>query len=170
MHMANRQKLLLKVAIITVSDRSAQGLRDDLSGPAAKEALSEILSGHDVTFELKLVADNANDLKGALNEFVQGGYDFIFTTGGTGIGPRDITPEAISDIMDKEIPGIGEAMRSFSMGITKNAMLSRGTAGMAGSSLIIALPGSPKAVREILDFLGDTLEHACHMIRGLDVH
>jgi molybdenum cofactor synthesis domain-containing protein len=164
------KKLDLKVAIITVSDRSARGERDDLSGPAAKEALSEMLSKHDVNFDLRLVADDADDLKGTLKEFVKGGYDFIFTTGGTGIGPRDITPEVIREVSDKEIPGIGEAMRSFSMGITKNAMLSRGLAGMADGSLIIALPGSPKAVREILDFLGDTLEHACYMVQGLDIH
>ena len=165
-----KEKLDLKIAIITVSDRSARGERDDLSGPAAKEALSEILSNHDVTFDLKLVADDANALRGALNEFVQGGYDFIFTTGGTGIGPHDITPEATRGIIDREIPGIGEAMRSFSMGVTKNAMLSRGTAGMVGKALIVNLPGSPKAVREILNYIGDTLEHARYMVQGLDVH
>jgi molybdenum cofactor synthesis domain-containing protein len=168
--MTNENKLSLKVAVITVSDRSARGERDDLSGPAAKETLSEILLDHDVTFELKLVADDANDLKGTLSEFVRSGYDFIFTTGGTGIGPRDITPEAVREVVDRELPGIGEVMRSFSMGITKNAMLSRGLAGVAGSSLIVALPGSPKAVREILNYLGNTLEHACYMVRGLDVH
>lgn len=170
MNTHEKKKLHLNVAIITVSDRSARGERDDLSGPAAKEALSGILSNHDVTFDLRLVPDDANDLKGALREFVRSKYDFIFTTGGTGIGPRDITPEAIRDIVDKEIPGIGEAMRSFSMGITKNAMLSRGLAGMRGNSLIVALPGSPKAVRDILDFLGDTLEHSRYMIDGLDIH
>ena len=168
--MTNGDKLSLKVAVITVSDRSARGERDDLSGPAAKEVLSEILSNHDVTFELKLVADDANDLRGTLGEFVRSGFDLIFTTGGTGIGPRDITPEVVGVVVEKELPGIGEAMRSFSMGITKNAMFSRGLAGMAGGSLIVALPGSPKAVREILNYLGSTLEHACYMIRGLDVH
>ncbi len=170
MSVDGKKRLELKVAIITVSDRSARGERDDLSGPAAKEALADILSDHDVTFELRLVADDADDLKAALREFVKGGYDFVFTTGGTGIGPRDITPETIREVVDREVPGIGEAMRSFSVGITKNAMLSRGLAGMAGPSLIVALPGSPRAVREILDFLGDTLEHARYMIRGLDVH
>lgn len=160
----------IRIAIITVSDRSARGEREDLSGPAAQEVLSDILSGYDVTFAMRLVPDDASDLKKALLAFIQGGFDFIITTGGTGIGPRDITPETIRDLIDREIPGIGEAMRSFSMNITRNAMLSRGVAGMAGSSLIISLPGSPKAVREILHYLGETLKHAHHMIRGEDIH
>lgn len=167
---SDAKKLDLKVAIITVSDRSARGEREDLSGPAARDCMSGVLSHHAVSFDLKIVPDDTGDLTDALNTFVQNGYDFILTTGGTGIGPRDITPEAIRDVMDKELPGIGEAMRSFSMGVTKNAMLSRALAGIAGRSLIVALPGSPKAVREILDYIGDALEHACHMVKGLDIH
>ena len=165
-----RQKLELRVAIITVSDRSARGEREDLSGPAAREELTGILSDHDVAFDLKLVPDDTGQLREALGGFIREGFDFIFTTGGTGIGSRDITPEVTKEIVEKELPGIGEAMRSFSMGITKNAMLSRATAGLSGGTLVINLPGSPKAVREILNFLGDTLEHAHHMIHNLDVH
>jgi len=167
---AAKKKLDLKVAIITVSDRSARGEREDASGPAAKEALSKILSDHNATFNLKLVADDVNDLGKALNEFIRGGYDFIFTTGGTGIGPRDITPEVTRRMIDKEIPGIGEAMRAFSLGVTRNAMLSRGIAGIAGKTLVVNLPGSPRAVSEILNYLGETLEHARYMFLGLDVH
>ena len=164
------KRLKLRVAIITVSDRSAEGSREDLSGPAAREELTGILSGHDVAFDIKVVPDDAKQLREALAGFVKNGYDFVFTTGGTGIGSRDVTPEVTKGIVEKELPGIGEAMHSFSMGITKNAMLSRATAGLSGESLIINLPGSPTAVREILNFLGDTLEHAHHMIHDIDVH
>jgi len=163
-------KLSLKVAIITVSDRASRGEYEDKSGPAAKEVLANILSEHEPTFELGIIPDEAEDLMEAMEASVHEGYDYVFTTGGTGIGPRDITPGVTKGVVDKEIPGIGEAMRSFSMGITKNAMFSCATAGIAGKSLIINLPGSPKAVREILEFLGPTLTHAYHMICGEDVH
>lgn len=164
------KRLKFRIAIVTVSDRCARGEREDLSGPAAREALEKALAAHDLTFELKLVPDDAGQLAEALAGFAREGCDLIFTTGGTGIGPRDITPEVTREVVERELPGIGEGMRSFSMGITKNAMLSRATAGLSGNSLIINLPGSPKAVREILNFLGDTLEHAHQMIQGLDPH
>jgi len=94
----------------------------------------------------------------------------VFTTGGTGIGPRDVTPEATRKVIDKEIDGISEAMRSYSLQITKNAMLSCATAGISKDTLIINLPGSPKAVHEIIDYLGNTLKHAYYMMCGMDVH
>ncbi|MFH0799924.1 MAG: MogA/MoaB family molybdenum cofactor biosynthesis protein [Pseudomonadota bacterium] len=160
----------LSIAIITVSDRASQGVYEDKSGPAAREALAELLRDHQVGFELRIVPDEPSMLQDILNEFVQKRFDFIFTTGGTGIGPRDITPEATRNVIDKEIPGICEAMRAYSMAITRNAMLSRATSGIAGTTLIVNLPGSPKAVKEIVSCLGETLEHAWHMLRGDDVH
>ncbi len=159
-----------KIAIITVSDRANAGTYDDLSGPAAKHVLSKSLGDQDVGFELEIVPDEIDCLCKAMKRFIEDEYDLIVTTGGTGIGPRDITPEATRALLDKEIPGIGEAMRSFSLNVTKNAMLSRGCAGIADNTLIINLPGSPKAVSETLDYLSDTIKHAYYMMRGIDVH
>ncbi|MFH1829179.1 MAG: MogA/MoaB family molybdenum cofactor biosynthesis protein [Pseudomonadota bacterium] len=165
-----KEKLHLNVAIITVSDRAASGTYDDLSGPAAKETLARKFDEGDVKFDLKIVPDEPLRLHESIKKFVNDKYDLVITTGGTGIGPRDITPEVTKKLIDKEIPGIGEAMRSYSMSITKNAMLSRGCAGVAKETLIVNLPGSPKAVSEILDYLSDTIKHAYYMIRDIDVH
>lgn len=159
-----------KIAIITVSDRAHAGTYEDLSGPAAKQVLSKSLGDQDVGFDLEIVPDEIDSLRKAIERFIDDEYDLIITTGGTGIGPRDITPETTRALLDKEIPGIGEAMRSFSLNSTRNALLSRGCAGIADNTLIINLPGSPKAVSETLDYLSDTIKHAYYMIRGIDVH
>lgn len=160
----------LNIAIITVSDRASNGTYKDKSGPAVKKTLAKCLHAHQISFELAIVSDEPAKLRNVLIEFVEKKFDFIFTTGGTGVGPRDITPEVTLDFVDKEIPGIGEAMRAYSMEITKNAMFSRATAGIKGRTLVINLPGSPKAVEEILNYLGDTLTHAHAMIHGIDIH
>ncbi|MFC1596227.1 MogA/MoaB family molybdenum cofactor biosynthesis protein [Candidatus Margulisiibacteriota bacterium] len=158
------------IAIITVSDRASEGVYDDLSGPAARDLLTELLTEHEPVFTLQIVPDNPELLTGALTTCIEAQCDFIFTTGGTGIGPRDITPEATRFVLDKEIPGIAEAIREFSLTKTKSAMLSRGIAGLTGQSIIINLPGSPRAVKEIINFLAPTLKHSYFMVRGIDVH
>ncbi len=160
----------LKIAIITVSDRASAGIYNDESGPAAEKALRNAFESRELTAERSIVPDDPAKLKEALQGYVSRGFDFIFTTGGTGIGPRDITPEVTAELVEKEIPGIGEAMRAFSMQITKNAMLSRATAGLCGKTIVINLPGSPKAVTEIIEFLADVLAHSQAMIRGEDTH
>jgi molybdopterin adenylyltransferase len=160
----------LHIAIITVSDRAASGIYNDLSGPAAQEALKVALVDHDAAFDLEIVPDEHDCLKKTIGRYIKDKYDLVITTGGTGIGPRDITPDVTRTLIDKEIPGIGEAVRSFSLSKTKNAMLSRCCAGIADNTLIINLPGSPKAVSEILNYLSDTIKHAYFMMRGMDVH
>ncbi|MFA5800342.1 MAG: molybdenum cofactor synthesis domain-containing protein [Candidatus Peribacteraceae bacterium] len=160
----------INIAIITVSDRASASIYNDESGPAAKEVLLKILKDHGPKFELTIIPDEPAKLRATLNNYIKQKFDFIFTTGGTGISPRDTTPEVTREVIDKEVPGIAEAMRAFSIGITKNAMLSRATAGVAGKTLIINLPGSPKAVKEIVVFLGGILTHAHAMMHGIDSH
>jgi len=164
------EKLKLTIAIITISDRASQGVYEDKSGPSAQETLQAILSPHELSFRLKIIPDDITQITQELKDSALKNVDFIFTTGGTGIGPRDITPEATRQVIDTEIPGIAEAIRSFSLTKAPSAMLSRGIAGLSGQTIIINLPGSPKAVKEILEYLGSVLTHAVYMIQGEDVH
>ncbi|MFH1874507.1 MAG: molybdopterin adenylyltransferase [Pseudomonadota bacterium] len=166
----NNNKLKLKVGIVTISDRASQGTYEDLSGPALKEALTEFLSEHEVEYDLKIIADEAAQIKSTLENFIAKDVDFIFTTGGTGLGPRDLTPEVTKEVVEKELPGIAESLRAHSLQFTKNAMLSRATAGLKNNTLIVNLPGSPKAVKQMIFYLGPTLVHAYYMIRGIDAH
>lgn len=160
----------MNIAVITISDRASKGEYKDQSGPYVKEILEKSSLGQNLKLDLRIVPDEEDDIVSELASFIEKKYDFIFTTGGTGVGPRDITPEATRKVIDKEIPGIAEAMRAYSMKFTKNAVLSRAIAGMAGNTMIVNLPGNPKAVKEILDFILPILEHAHHMIYGRDVH
>ena len=162
--------LIIKIAIITISDRASQGVYQDLSGPKAKECLQPIFHKHLATLDLHIIPDEVSVLKQQLQECINNNYDYIFTTGGTGIGPRDVTPEATRQIIQKEVPGIAEAIRTFSLTKTKSAMLSRGLAGITDQTIIINLPGNPKAVEEIITFLGSTLVHALYMLKGIDTH
>ena len=162
--------LHLNIAILTISDRASQDIYEDLSGPAAQESLTRILQEHQLTFLLKIIPDELNQITEVLKSFALQNYDYIFTTGGTGIGPRDVTPEATREVITKEIPGIAEAIRAFSLTKKSSAMLSRGIAGLAGETIIINLPGNPKAVKEIVEFLAPVLEHAIYMVKGEDVH
>lgn len=134
-----------RVAVITSSDKGYRGEREDLSGPAAKEIVEA--AGY-VVVSMDVLPDDRGLLSARMAEIAdQGLAELILTTGGTGFSQRDVTPEATEDVIERRVPGIPEAMRAFSLTITKRAMLSRATAGIRKRTLIINLPGSPKAVR-----------------------
>jgi molybdopterin adenylyltransferase len=153
-----------KVAILTVSDSSAQGRRPDASGPAAREILQA--AGYTVAEEC-ILPDDRDALARQLTRWAdEGRYDVVFTTGGTGLGPRDVTPEATGAVCDRLVPGLGELMRGESLKETRNAALSRGIAGMRGQTLVVNLPGSPRAVRACLEAILDILPHALEMMHG----
>lgn len=154
----------LRAAILTVSDSCAQGTRQDASGPTLRELLRA--GGYEVAEE-RVVADDREAIARELVRFAdEGRYDLAFTTGGTGLGPRDVTPEATASVCDRLVPGLGELMRAEGLKKTRNAVLSRGLAGMRGKTLIVNLPGSPRAVRECLEAILDVLPHALEMMRG----
>ena len=156
---------MFKAAVITLSDKGAAGLREDKSGPIIKEMLEE--SGLCHVCEEVLIGDEAEELKAHLIRMSdKERYDLILTTGGTGMSPRDITPEATCQVADRMVPGIAEYMRYKSFEITPRAMLSRAVAAMRGQTLIINLPGSPKAVRENLSFIMPALEHGLEIMTG----
>lgn len=148
--------------IITASDKGAKGAREDLSGPA----LAALLQPFGLVKEQIIVPDERPMLAKTMRAMAQKGYSCVFTTGGTGLGPRDVTPEATLDVVEKLVPGIGEAMRLETTKITPRAMLSRGLAGILGRTLIINLPGSPKAVGECFAVIAPVLEHALETLAG----
>lgn len=154
----------IRTSILTVSDRSARGERADTSGPAIRDLVStqkwEII-------RMDVVPDDLGKIQQTLETWADtGDQDVILTTGGTGFAPRDITPEATLAVVDRLAPGIAEAMRNASLNITKHAMLSRGIAGIRGVTLIINLPGSPKAAVENLEVVLPVIPHAVHLLRG----
>jgi len=152
----------LRFAILTVSDRSSRGERPDASGPALKEKVEA--QGWQV-LEENIVPDDLLILQDTLVHWADGRrFDVILTTGGTGFAPRDITPEATQAVIQKSAPGLAEAMRYESLKITPHAMLSRGLAGIRGSTLIINLPGSPKAALENLEVVIPVLPHAVELL------
>ena len=154
----------IRVAILTVSDRSARGERPDASGPALVEMAMQ--HGWQVVAN-GIVADNRSDIEEALvNWCDKGEIDLILTTGGTGFAPRDVTPEATLAIIDRTAPGLAEAMRQQSLAITPHAMLSRAAAWIRGQTLIVNLPGSPKAALENLQVILPVLPHAVDLLRG----
>jgi molybdopterin adenylyltransferase len=154
------------LGIIVASDKGAAGLREDLGGPLIKSIMSD--AGYDVA-EIKLISDDKETLIKTIREFADvKKYSLILTTGGTGFSPRDNTPEATLAIIERETPGISEAMRFFSLQKTPRAMLSRGVSGIRKSSLIINLPGSPKAIEECLEFLLPPLSHGLDMLNQND--
>ena len=152
----------LRFAILTVSDRSARGERPDASGPALKEKV--LAQGWQVNQE-GIVPDDLLVLKDTLAQWADGRrFDVILTTGGTGFAPRDITPEATQAVVQRSAPGLAEAMRAESLKITPHAMLSRGIAGIRDRTLIINLPGSPKAALENLEVVIPVLPHAAQLL------
>ncbi len=157
---------LYKAVVITLSDKCSRGEREDTSGAFLATRLKECC--YEVV-ERILLPDEKDML---LDELIRlsdtNQCDLILTTGGTGLSPRDITPEATKEVMEREVPGIAEAIRAYSMTITKRAMLSRGVAGIRKKTLIINLPGSKKAVEESLDYIIDTLEHGLAILKGID--
>jgi len=154
----------MRVAILTVSDRCARGEVADRAGPALRTALEKL--GAEVVHSA-LVPDEAELIQEHLIRWSdQVGADVVFTTGGTGLGPRDVTPEATRAVLDRLAPGIAEAIRAGSQARTPTAMLSRGTAGLRGRTLIINLPGSPRGARECFEVVSPVLRHAVDMIAG----
>lgn len=154
----------MRTAILTISDRGARGEREDLSGPAlAKWVMErgvEVAAAH-------LVADEIPEIAEAICNWADGkGVDLILTTGGTGVSPRDVTPEATVQVLDRLIPGLSEAMRASSMQRTVLAALSRGLCGVRRQTLIINLPGSPKAAVENLEAIWAAVPHAVAKIKG----
>ena len=149
--------------IICVSDRCFRGECEDKSGPAIAECVKEL----SLKNEYLLVPDEKELIMDAITELADNRKaDVIFTTGGTGFAPRDITPEATKEVIEKEVPGISEAIRAKSLEITERAMLSRAVSGIRGKTLIINLPGSPKAVRESIAVVLPILEHAVETLSG----
>jgi molybdopterin adenylyltransferase len=153
-----------RAGVITVSDKGSRGEREDTSGGEILSMLKE--TGISVAHSM-IIPDEVPRIKEALIEYADGKrLALILTTGGTGVSPRDVTPDATLDVIDKEIPGMAEAMRHASLAITPHAMISRAVAGIRGRSLIINLPGSPKGVRENLAVILPALKHALEKING----
>jgi molybdopterin adenylyltransferase len=149
-----------KVGRLTISDRASAGVYEDRSGPAIEEALGVLLGGT-VNFVRVLVPDERPQIAAALRRLCdEDSCALVVTTGGTGPTPRDVTPEATREVLEKELPGFGEIMRARSFALAPTSILSRGTAGVRGRTLVINLPGSPKAVRECLEILGPAI-HEC---------
>lgn len=152
----------MRIGILTVSDRSARGERPDLSGPAIEEV---IVDQGWIVDRIEIIADELSDVVQVLAAWSDSGdLDIILTTGGTGFSPRDITPEALVEVIERDAPGLAEAMRAASLKITPHAMLSRAKAGIRGSTLIINLPGSPRAAIENLNVVLPVLEHAVELL------
>jgi len=146
----------INVGVITISDRASAGDYKDLGGPALKEVAQK--AGWHVLAEA-IVPDKATRIQETIRSFSQQGCGLILTTGGTGIGPRDVTPEAIRGIMRVELPGFGEVMRAESMKITPNSILSRSLAAIVGHALVIALPGKPSGAVQCLGFVQGAIPH-----------
>ncbi|MEX2274385.1 MAG: molybdenum cofactor synthesis domain-containing protein [Actinomycetota bacterium] len=152
-----------RVAVVTVSDSVTQGTRDDTSGALAASILRD--AGFDVAAH-EVVPDERHRIEEVLRRLCDGGFGLVVTSGGTGFGPRDVTPEATRAVIEREAPGLGELMRAAGLLHTPQAALSRAVAGARGRSLILNLPGSPKAVREGLDVVLPVLPHAVELLAG----
>ena len=151
----------IQVGIITVSDRAAQGLYEDLAGPALKAAVA----GHGWTVLAEsLIPDEKEQIQHAVREQVGRGCRLVLTTGGTGAGPRDVTPEAVRAIGERELPGFGEVMRLESLKLTPHAILSRSLAVVVARSLVICLPGKPQAAVECLGFVAGAIPHCLEVL------
>ena len=155
---------MIKAAILTISDSCSKGERKDLSGEVIDKILNE--NGYKV-YGKRIVADDAGEITAELIYFSDvAKVDVVFTTGGTGLGPRDVTPEATTVVCGKLVPGLAELMRLKGLEKTPNAVLSRAVVGVRNNTLIINLPGSPKAVHECMEMISGILPHAIKMIHG----
>ena len=150
--------------IITISDRAAKGLYDDLGGPALKAAADNY--GWKVLSEL-LVPDEQREIQRAVREQIGKGCQLVLTTGGTGVGLRDVTPEAVREIAVRELPGFGEAMRMESLKLTRNAILSRCLAVVVDKTLVICLPGKPAGAVECLSFVTGAIPHCVEVLQQI---
>jgi molybdopterin adenylyltransferase len=150
------QNMQISVGIITISDRASARDYEDLGGPALKETMQKV--GWQVLSEA-IIPDDTTRIQETIRSFSRQGCGLVLTTGGTGVGPRDVTPEAVRAIMRVELPGFGEVMRAESMKITPNSILSRSLAAIVDSSLVIALPGKPSGAVECLGFVQGAIPH-----------
>ncbi len=158
--------VVFQVGILTISDRVSRGETEDASGPALVQLVQEVL-GWSVA-RRAVVPDERETIAAVLRSWADDDdLALILTTGGTGFAPRDVTPEATRDVIEREAPGLVEAMRQASLQATPHAMLSRAVAGIRGRTLIINLPGSPKAVREQFEVIAPALPHALRLLRGV---
>jgi len=154
----------VKALVITVSNRAAAGVYEDRGGPIIVEALT----GLGAKTDGPLVVPDGDPVEAALRDAVAADYDVVITTGGTGLTPLDLTPEMTRRVLDREIPGIAEAIRAAGIAKVPTAALSRGTAGLAGRTLVVNLPGSPGGVRDGMAVLAPVLPHAVDQIHGGD--
>ena len=154
----------MRAGILTVSDRVSRGEAVDRSGPRA----AEVLAGLGFDPEVRVVPDGIESVEEALRSFLGDGVSLIVTTGGTGFGVRDLTPEATERVIERRAPGLAEAMRAATFGVNPHGMLSRGVAGISGSAVIVNLPGSVKGVEESLEVIGPALRHAVSLAADRD--
>lgn len=155
--------MTIRAAVITASTKGARGQRADESGPAMRDAL--VASGIEVV-STDLVSDDVDRIAVAIRSAIAAGANVVLTTGGTGLSPNDVTPEATRRVIDREVPGIAEALRARALVKTPHGMLSRAVAGSSGATLVVNLPGSPRAVRESLEVLIPILPHAVELLAG----
>ena len=159
----------MKIGRLTISDRESAGIYADRSGPEIENVLREFLA--EAQFESRIVPDEVPAISAALKKFADDlKCDMVVTTGGTGISPRDVTPEATRAVLEKELPGFGEIMRMQSFAKVKTAVLSRAVAGTRGACLIVNLPGKPSAVRECLEILAPAIREGLAHLRGENPH
>jgi molybdopterin adenylyltransferase len=163
---------VIKVYILTLSDRASMGVYEDRSGPQTEKLVEEYLTsiGYQAEVKREIISDDAAILRSKLLEASDKHYDLIFTTGGTGIGPRDITPDVTIKLLDKEIPGLMDQIRLKYGQEKPNVLISRAVAGVMGTSLVFNMPGSVKAVQEYTSEIFKSLQHMLFMLHGLDLH
>jgi molybdenum cofactor biosynthesis protein B len=155
-----------RARVITVSDRSHGGLRHDTSGPVLAELLQSELGFSEA--QVVVVPDEIPEIEAALRDAIAAGVDLVVTTGGTGFAPRDVTPEATRRVLDKEAPGLAEALRQFNLDTVPTTILSRAVSGVAAGSIVVNLPGSTGAVRDGIAVLQPVIGHAIVQLRGGD--
>ena len=160
----------MRVAILTISDRSYHGERADKGGPAVADAVARLLAGA-VVVEQTILPDERDDIAWNLKRLADtGAADLVLTTGGTGLSPRDVTPQATLDVLDYEVPGLAEVMREATRASVPTAVLSRQVAAVCGRTLIVNLPGSPRGAVECLEAVAHVLAHAVASLRDEVLH